>query len=266
MICIFIFRPAPPVGILHQWKKSRAKVGSQCSWLTLKMATLDEKISSLNQLHTTLKTSRTVRNHNYDETPKSQLQSSLHNQNGISPSETGHQPHQDTHYGCSRTRPFISTQYHKYIKWTSCDSIYQEHKYGCRCIDGNKNCRLCAKRIKSDNNVQSRVELCDQNYHPVLSQKQGNSDLYLFTCWYIDLMLLFIILVCTQISYRQSFLNILQIKQLKTQTKYLPKSLLCFKTCFIIISDISLAFLLEETLRCQRINTKVTITKTKKKK
>lgn len=174
-----MYRPPPPVSILHQWKRSRAKVGSQCSWLILKMAALDEKISSLNHLHTTLKTSRTVRNHTYEEAAKKQL-SSLHNTNGISISDTSHLPqHQDVYHGCCRTRPFISTQYHKYIKQTNTnnDSINPEHKYGCRCIDGNSNCRLCAKQIKVDHEAQSRAELCDQNYHPVLSQKQGNIKL-----------------------------------------------------------------------------------------
>lgn len=137
------------------------------------MAALDEKISSLNQLHTTLKTSRTVRNHTYEETAKKQ-QSSLHNTNGISTNDSSHlhQP-QDVYHGCSRTRPFISTQYHKYIKRTTKSDDF-EHKYGCQCIGGNVNCRLCAKRTKVDHEAQSRAELCDQNFHPVLSQKQGN--------------------------------------------------------------------------------------------
>ena len=204
---IFLFRPPPPVGILHQWKKSRAKVGSQCTWLTLKMAALDEKISSLNQLHTTLKTSRTIRNHTYEESVKKQ-QSSLHNNNGISTNDIGHLPqqNQDGYHGCSRTRPFISTQYHKYIKRTTSnnDSINPEHKYGCRCIDGNVNCRLCAKQIKIDHKAQSRAELCDQNYHPVLSQKQGNLKLtqYKFSCWLNHLMIL-IFWILNEITYCQ---------------------------------------------------------------
>lgn len=179
------------------------------------MAALDEKISSLNQLHTTLKTSRTVRNHTYEEAAKKQ-QSSLHNTNGISTNDASHLPHQhqDVYHGCSRTRPFISTQYHKYIKRTTAnnDSINPKHKYGCRCIDGNVNCRLCAKRINPDHKVQSRAELCDQNYHPVLSQKQGNlklTHINLLLAQFDDTSVHIFWFVC-------KILVIIQIKHLKT--------------------------------------------------
>jgi len=186
-------RPAPPSNVLHQWKQNRAKIGSQCSWLTLKMAALDDKISSLNKVHTNLKTSRTVRNHTFDEAAKRQVQ--LNNRNGLNDTS-------QADCGCSRTRPLLNSQYHKYLRQNKYISpTSNQDSYSCHCIGGSAGCRFCTKRFRMDMCSQTKVEL-DQNYHPILSQQ----------------------------------------------------------------SDVSLSYLLEETLRKQRINTKVTITKSKKKK
>jgi len=153
--------------VLNQWKQNRAKIGSQCSWLSLKIATLDEKISSLNKVHTSMRTNRAIRNQTFDDTSKKQTHSLSSSSELTSTTEAAH-------CGCSRTRPFINKQVHKYIQKPKTENHKASNGYQCRCVNGYSSCRLCLERSKQDGNTSRfLVEMCDQNFHAVLSQKNG---------------------------------------------------------------------------------------------
>ena len=105
-----------------------------------------------------------MRNHTFDEAAKRQMQ--LNNRNGLNDTS-------QADCGCSRTRPLVNGQYHKYIRHDNYIPPTNDHNsYSCHCIGGSYGCRFCTKRFKMDNCSQTKVEL-DQNYHPILSQQSG---------------------------------------------------------------------------------------------
>lgn len=166
-----LFRPPPPPNILHQWKQRRTKVGSQCSWLMLKISMLDEKISSLQDNQNKMKTERQAKLHDQLASKKSILPTEGEKTQSTAPELESSDGASSIHV-CSRTRPFSNKQHHKYVKKE--ESIVSPAPYNCRCLHGYSSCRLCSNRnTMSKIFSKNRAELCDMSYHPVLSNDNG---------------------------------------------------------------------------------------------
>lgn len=174
-------RPVPPSSILNQWKQNRVKIGSQCSWLTLKMTALDEKISSLNRLHLKLKTNRTLQKHAFEESHTKQNHTLTQNKNGFISKEIEAPLNENfPEWGCSRSRPVKNTQHHKYVSNESICLTFGNRLYRCRCLSA-QSCRICNQLPDFDRaSAVSLVQLCDLNFHPILSQKNDISLAILF--------------------------------------------------------------------------------------
>jgi len=186
----------PSSADLYKWKEKRTQVGSKCSWLTIQIADLDKKLSTITKLHNDLRINRlasrkTIYSTNLTKPKIKDISTSSSDSLFLSPEEyIG---------GCSRVHPIApSSKLHKYIS-------IKDHKPSC-----TSNC----------------------------SKPSGSGG------------------GCTQ----QNF-NTIQQKHL------FPEKLdQCYHPSLSFRSDTSLSLLLEETLRNERINTKVTITKSTKKK
>jgi len=177
----------PPTEALHQWKYQRASIGSLCSWLSMKISSLDENISRLDQLNNTYKRkgkhSMDMRETCYDDATCEDCEDSVGNEI------------------CCRALPFTDYDKHLYVKKKQNPRTLLD---SCRCHPAVTPCYRCLyyQRQYPRDSYHERTSRLDGGFHPRLSFK----------------------------------------------------------------NDLSLSFLLEEALRKQRINTKVSVLKPTKKK
>ena len=173
----FLCSSPPSSAVLHDWKQKRATIGSQCSWLALKIASLDKKIMEYHQIHKKLKTDRqSSRMVHFENLPKINLDKESNEKNGFVV------PNQDEHMdgGCSRVCSVFKSTQHKYIKRQLENS--KTRGYTCRCLSVISPCRLCLQTETVGSNPMDSERILagklDQSYHSTLSYKNGKFLFY----------------------------------------------------------------------------------------
>ena len=161
---------------MHHWKQKRTKVGSQCSWISLQIESLDKKISCLHKIHRKLKSERQIsRIVNFEPTLKNDEELST-NKNVVLPLIINSEEQFSTH-GSSRTCSISATWSHNYIRKLPVVQSNTAKCYGCRNLPSVYSCRFCARQPykKSYQNYYSQnmtAEL-DASYHSNLSYDNG---------------------------------------------------------------------------------------------
>jgi len=148
----------PSLEDLHQWKIQRASIGSQCSWLGMKISSLDQKISKLDKLYKMHKheTKRSLDTHTSNDTTCEQSEDSIEDE------------------VCRRVLPFTDFHDHVYIKTKP---SVRTPVYGCRCLPAVTPCYRCLhyQRQYANDSRQERTSRLDGGFHSRLSFKNDVS-------------------------------------------------------------------------------------------
>lgn len=144
--------PPPPMEALHQWKRKRSCIGSQCSWLSLKISSLEKKISDLDQISSQHQQKMVFPKDKYEV-----------NQG---PCKNMYEPNElSDNDVCQRTLPFTNYNTHKYIR-------KQQHLTDClRCflsVIPCYQCLQCRKPLAKQTRT-TRIGKLDEGFHPMLS-------------------------------------------------------------------------------------------------
>ncbi|XP_047135930.1 KAT8 regulatory NSL complex subunit 1-like protein isoform X1 [Hydra vulgaris] len=132
---------------LYKWRCKQVKLGSQCSWLNLKIPLLDEKIDILNKNHIKLKQKRLSLNQNTGKNVSNDL---------------------FNYEGSRRTLPVSSHYKHSYVKKDT--GSYSDTAVQCHNSENLVPCHLCESfLVQSQNKVNLNAVQLDHSYHSILS-------------------------------------------------------------------------------------------------
>lgn len=157
---------------MYQWKQKRTEVGAKCTWLTIQIANLDKKISSISKLHSQLKQQRKTAN----KTPSLQpLQNNLTNGGKEEVIQNANEETNQIIGGSSRTQPIAKpTIRHKYIQALKTVQPSKSEYSVCRNIASIQPCQVCTWiKHNSDNGTLLTADMLDPCYHTPLSYNCG---------------------------------------------------------------------------------------------
>lgn len=176
--CIIYFSPPPTTSALHQWKQKRAKIGSQCTWLSLQIHSLDKRIEKLDQINRKLKIERHASKVLNTEPCENRVNTELTSEkNGVIPLSSSTSSLDDQvmiNHGCSRTSPVSYSYSHKYIKNTLLPEV--KGSYKCHNLHSSLTCRLCVQTRSRGSPCAAADclhETLDASYHSNLSYANG---------------------------------------------------------------------------------------------
>lgn len=166
--------PPPTTSALHQWKQKRAKIGSQCTWLSLQIHSLDKRIEKLDQINRKLKIERHASKVLNTEPCENRVNTELTSEkNGVIPLSSSTSSLDDQvmiNHGCSRTSPVSYSYSHKYINNTLLPEV--KGSYKCHNLHSSLTCRLCVQTRSRGSPCAAADclhETLDASYHSNLS-------------------------------------------------------------------------------------------------